>query len=115
MKALPGLAWLLEKEHGLQRQHIGTDQRFQHIDNARMQHESLGDFGGAVRHVDALVKDAALRFAEVCRRHGDAWQAGAPGHQVFGEIGQLRDFIAGRRVLAHAKSHRGEMRGTRRR
>ena len=93
VEALARLPRLLEEEHGLQRQDIGADQGFQHIDDARMQQETLSQLAGAVRHVNALVVKAALGFAYIRRRGGNAGDGRPAGHHAVGERRQISHFV----------------------
>jgi hypothetical protein len=53
VEALAGRAGLLEEEHRLQRQHVGPDERLDHVEDARVQEEALVDRHLAVEHVNA--------------------------------------------------------------
>ena len=49
MIALARAARRLEEEHRLHRQHVGADQRLQHVEDPRVQEEALVDLQLAVR------------------------------------------------------------------
>ena len=93
MEALAGLPGLLEEEHCLQGEDIGADQRLEHIDDSRMQHETLSQFQHAMRHVDALIVSAAFGVAQVRWRRWYAWHGCSARHHVVGELRQFGHFV----------------------
>jgi hypothetical protein len=50
--ALPRLARRLEKEHRLERQKVGPDERPQHVEHPRVEHVPLVQLQLSVQHVD---------------------------------------------------------------
>ena len=93
VESLPALARLLEKEHCLQSQDVGSDQGFQHIDDARMQQKTLGEFAHAMRHVDAVVEVAAFGLGGILRWRGQARYGAAPRHHIIGEFRPFARFF----------------------
>ena len=93
MKSLPALPRLLEEEHRLQRQYVGSDQGLQHIDDARMQQEALGNFAAAMGHVDAVVEAAAFSLGRVIRWRWQAGHGAPPRHHIISEIGPFPRFF----------------------
>src|SRR6185503_12939655 len=53
MPPLPAFARRVEEEHGLERKHIRSDQRFEHIEHARMEQTPFADRIHSVKLMDA--------------------------------------------------------------
>jgi hypothetical protein len=73
--ALARSAGLLEEQHRLQGEHVGADQRLDHVEDARVQEEALVDRQLAVEHVHARVRavgqilDVSQQLVHLVGRH----------------------------------------------
>ena len=107
METLSRLPGLLEEEHGLQAQNVGSDERFQRIDHAWMQHKTLGDFLGAVGHVNTLVMMAPLLFGRAFSGRRYTGQGFTACHQCLRCIAPIPALRRAKPIRAAANSRRG--------
>ncbi|MCG3150262.1 MAG: hypothetical protein PCFJNLEI_03743 [Verrucomicrobiae bacterium] len=110
---LAGFTGRLEEQHRLQRENVGADQDFEHVEHARVQHVALVELEFAVKHMEAEKILCFFDWGEV-RRWGFESLGGhavvlieiAFGHlcpllrqtalhQVFGVLPEFGDFGGG--------------------